>query len=157
MKARSIALTPEEKAELELVVRRTTSAARDVFRVGMILRAAAGSSNEEIAAAMKTRPVTVSKWRGRFLCDRISGLQDAPRPGKPATYDLKSERRILTQLDQPPPKGYARWNGVLLAAALKPSPTTRFGVFCACMGFRWNGVTVGASRPIPVLPRKLPT
>jgi len=119
MKARSIALTPEEQADLQLVVRRTTSAARDVFRAGVIVRAATGASNEEIAAAMKTRPATVSKWRGRFLRDRINGLQDAPRPGKPATYDRKSERRILTQLDQPPPRGYARWNGALLAAVLK--------------------------------------
>src|SRR5438034_3143166 len=119
MKARSIALTPEEQADLELIVRRPTSAARDVFRAGVILHVAAGSSNEEIAAAMRTRPATASKWRGRFLYDRINGLQDAPRPGKPATYDRKSERRILAQLDQPPPKGYARWNGVLLASVLK--------------------------------------
>ena|SRR5436190_18313232 len=80
MKARSIALTPEEQADLELIVRRPTSAARDVFRAGVILRAAAGCSNEEIAAAMRTRPATASKWRGRFLYDRINGLQDAPRP-----------------------------------------------------------------------------
>ena len=119
MKARSIALTAEEQGDLESIVRRTASAARDVFRACMILRAAAGASNEEIAAAMKTRPATVSKWRGRFLRHRIDGLQDAPRPGKPATYDLESERRILAQLDQPPPRGYALWNGVLLAAALR--------------------------------------
>ncbi len=119
MKARSIALAPEEQADLELVVRRPTSAARDVFRAGLILRAAAGAGNEQIAAAMNTRAATVSKWRGRFLLHRINGLQDAPRPGKPATYDAHSERRVLAQLDQPPPKGYARWNGVLLAAALK--------------------------------------
>src|SRR5664279_2597961 len=119
MKARSITLTPDEQADLELVERRTTSAARDVFRAGVILHAAAGASNEQIAAAMKTRTATVSKWRGRFLRHRSNGLQDAPRPGKPATYDLKSERRILAQLDQPPPKGYARWNGALLAVALK--------------------------------------
>ncbi len=56
---------------------------------------------------------------GPVLRDRIHGLQDAPRPGKPATYDRNSERRILAQLDQPPPEGYARWNGALLAAALK--------------------------------------
>jgi transposase len=119
MKARSIVLTPEEQADLELVVRRPTSAARDVFRAGVILRAATGASNQQIATVMKTRPATASKWRGRFLRNRISGLQDAPRSGKPVTYDRKSERRILTQLDQPPPKGYARWNGALLAAALE--------------------------------------
>ncbi len=119
MKARSIALTPEEQADLELVVRRPSSAARDVFRAGVILRAASGASNEQIAAAMDTRPATASKWRGRFLRHRMDGLQDAPRPGKPAVYGRNSERRILAQLDQPPPKGYARWNGALLAAALK--------------------------------------
>ena len=54
MRARSIALTPQEQADLELVVRRPTSAARDVFRAGVILRAAAGASNEDIAAAMDT-------------------------------------------------------------------------------------------------------
>ena len=112
-------MTPEEQADLESMARRPTSAARDVFRAGVILLAAAGASNEQIALAMGTRPATASKWRGRFLRDRLHGLQDAPRSGKPATYDAKSERRILTQLDQPPPKGYARWNGVLLAAALK--------------------------------------
>ena len=119
MKARSIALTPEERSHLESVERRATSAKRDVFRAGVILRAAAGASNEEIAAALKTRPATVSKWRGRFLVDRLHGLQDAPRPGKPATYDQQTEQRVLRQLDQSPPKGFARWNGALLATALK--------------------------------------
>lgn len=119
MQARKIVLTPEEQTHLESVERRLTSAPRDVFRARVILRAAAEASNEEIAAALKTRPATASKWRGRFLRDRLNGLQDAPRPGKPAIYDRKSERRILAQLDQAPPKGYARWNGALLAAALK--------------------------------------
>lgn len=119
MKARSIVLTPEERSDLESIERRATSAKRDVFRAGVILLAAAGASNEEIAMAMKTRPATASKWRGRFLRGRLSGLQDAPRPGKPATYDQGTEQRVLKQLDQPPPKGFARWNGTLLAAALK--------------------------------------
>ena len=119
MRARQIALTPEEQAHLESVARRATSVTRDVFRAGMILRAAAGASNEQIAVAMQTRPATVSKWRGRFLRARVTGLQDAPRPGKPAIYDQHTEQRVLKQLDQPPPKGFARWNGALLAAALK--------------------------------------
>ncbi len=119
MKARGIALTPEEQGHLESVERRATSTKRDAFRASVILRAAAGASNEQIAEAMKTRPATASKWRGRFLLDRSNGLQDAPRSGKPATYDRQTEQRVLERLDQPPPKGFARWNGGLLAAALK--------------------------------------
>jgi transposase len=119
MRANGITLTSEEQSVLELVARRATSAARDVFRARLILSAAAGASNEQIAAALKTRAATASKWRGRFLRDRMDGLRDAPRSGKPATYDRQSERRILTQLDQSPPPGFARWNGVLLARALK--------------------------------------
>jgi len=119
MQARTIRLTREEQADLESVERRATSAKRDVFRAEVILRAAAGDSNEQIAAVLKTRPATVSKWRGRFLVERLNGLQDAPRPGKPATYDQQTERRVLQQLDQPPPKGFARWNGALLAATLE--------------------------------------
>ena len=52
MKARTVALTPEERSQLEAVERRPTSAARDGFRAGVILRAAAGSSNEAIALAI---------------------------------------------------------------------------------------------------------
>jgi transposase len=119
MKARTITLSPDEQILLESIARRATSAARDVFRAGVILRAAAGASNEQIAAAMKTRPATASKWRGRFLLDRLEGLQDAPRSGKPAIYDRETERRVLKQLDAPVPRGFARWNGALLAASLK--------------------------------------
>ena len=44
---------------------------------------------------------------------RVAGLADAPRPGKPAKYDESTERRILAQLDQPPPDGYTTWTGGL--------------------------------------------
>ena len=49
MKARGIALTPDEQADLELVMRRPTSTARDVLRAGVILDAATGASNQQIA------------------------------------------------------------------------------------------------------------
>ena len=53
------------------------------------------------------------------LCPRgLGGLHDAPRPGPRRRYDEATEQRVLKQLDQPPPPGYARWNGRLLAQAL---------------------------------------
>src|SRR5680860_1535089 len=48
----------------------------------------------------------------------IGGLADAPRSGKPPTYTEEAERRVLSQLDEDPPPGYARWNGPLLAQVL---------------------------------------
>jgi transposase len=104
---------------LQAIVRRATSTRRDIFRAQIILQAADGLINQAIAAKHKTRPATVSKWRSRFLARRLAGLGDALRSRKPARYDAGAERRILRQLDGPPPAGYARRNGALLAAALQ--------------------------------------
>jgi transposase len=112
-------LPRDERERLQAIVRRATRTRRDIFRAQIILDAADGVSNQAIAAKHKTRPATVSKWRSRFLAGRLAGLGDAPRSGKPAHYDAGAERRILRQLDGPPPAGYVRWNGALLAAALQ--------------------------------------
>src|ERR1700730_26131 len=60
----------------------------------------------------------ISRWRGRFARDGLPGVADAPRSGKPRHYEAADERRILGALDAPPPAGYARWNGTLLAKHL---------------------------------------
>src|SRR5271157_6536169 len=97
MQARTVVLNSVEREQLQAMVRRATSPVRDVFRARIVLDAAAGLSNDAIAAARKTRPATVSKWRGRFVAARLAGLGDAPRSGKPARYGQKTERRILQQ------------------------------------------------------------
>src|SRR5271157_1123620 len=74
MKARTVTLTPEEQAHLQAVARRPTSAKRDAFRAGVILRVAAGGTNEAIAAALKTRPATVSKWHGSLLAKALPDI-----------------------------------------------------------------------------------
>src|SRR5271166_3192851 len=119
MRAQTPILNRDERERLHAIVRRATSTRRDIFRAQIILGAADGLSNQAIAAQHKTRPATVSKWRSRFLAQRLAGLGDAPRSGKPARYDAGAEQRILRQLDEPAPRGFARWNGALLAAALK--------------------------------------
>jgi len=117
-KAAEINLTMDERKELESWLRKGTVEQRLVQRARIVLDCAAGKTTSEIAIRLKLRPATVSKWRTRFYRDRMSGLLDAPRPGKTATYDNATEKRILSYLDNPPPAGYATWTGRLLAKAL---------------------------------------
>ena len=114
-----IQLTAEEEATLTAWTRKATMERRFVERAQIILLLHQGSTTVQIAARLHTRTTRVSKWRQRFAQDRLPGLTDAPRSGHPVQYGAKVEKRILALLDQPPPEGYAGWNGTLLAAALQ--------------------------------------
>ena len=118
MKAVEVLLTSEERATLRSWLAAGKTERRMAFRAEVILAVAAGLSNEAAAARLGARPATVSKWRGRFARDRLRGLADAPRSGKPSHYEAEHERRILAALDEPPPAGYGRWDGALLAKHL---------------------------------------
>lgn len=87
-------------------------------RAQIILYCAVGKTTKEVASSLSLRTATVSKWRTRFSRSGIAGLMDAPRPGKAATYSDNTERRILSQLDAPPPAGYTTWTGRLLAKVM---------------------------------------
>jgi transposase len=113
-----IHLSEEESQTLQDWTRRGKSEHRLVERARIILLAGEGRSNEQIAKALKTRTARVSKWRQRFGAQRLAGLGDAERCGKPAKYDETTEKRVLGLLDEAPPKGYLQWNGRLLAEAL---------------------------------------
>lgn len=118
MIAKPIELTAKEKDTLERVVRSSTAEQRQVFRARLILLAATGRLSKAIAQELHCREATVSKWRRRYFDRRLGGLADAPRPGKTRLYSADTDRRILALLDQPPPQGYAGWNGRLLSLAL---------------------------------------
>jgi transposase len=118
MRAAEVALTDEEHATLRSWLAAGKTERRMAFRAAVILAVAEGLSNAAVAARLGTRPATVSKWRGRFARAGLSGLADAPRSGKPSHYEAAHERRILAALDEPPPAGYGRWDGALLARHL---------------------------------------
>jgi transposase len=119
MKAADIVLTEAERKTLKGWAAAGSTEQRLAFRARVILSLADGLSNAEAAGRNDTRLATVSKWRGRFAKMGLKGLADAPRSGKPISYDEATERRILAALDEPPPSGYARWNGPLLADRLQ--------------------------------------
>lgn len=116
--ATKITLNDNERETLLSWLRAGKTEKRLVERARIILTASEDKTTKEIAETFKTRPARISKWRKRFARDRLSGLSDAYRIGKPAIYNKNTEKRILSKLDDPPPKGYSKWNGNLLAEAL---------------------------------------
>jgi len=117
-KATEVSLSTEEREQLESWIRKGSAEQRLVERARIVLESAAGRTNKRIARRLKLREATVSKWRTRFARQRTAGIVDAPRRGGRRKYDAATERRILTTLDNPPPEGYARWSGRLLAKSL---------------------------------------
>jgi transposase len=58
----------------------------------MVLYAAQGMANDEIAKRLDTRREVVSLWRKRFFADRLAGLEEHARPGRPRTFSPRSGR-----------------------------------------------------------------
>ena len=79
-------LTADQRRELEARARRYTSPYRDVVRAKIVLMAAQGLDNDEIAARLDTNRVIVSKWRKRFFEQGLPGLEERPRGGRPRVF-----------------------------------------------------------------------
>ena len=79
-------LTPSERKGLEARARKYTLPYRDVIRAQIVLLAAKGLRNDEIAAQLNTRREIVSKWRKRFYEHGLAGLEEQPRHGRPAVF-----------------------------------------------------------------------
>jgi len=81
-----IELTEDERRALEAIAGRLTAPFRTVQRARIVLYAAEGLSNVEIAGRLDTAPEVVAKWRRRFRLERLAGLQDRPRAGRPRRF-----------------------------------------------------------------------
>jgi len=82
----AVVLDKKERVILEAQARRYTSLHRDVMRAKIVLMAARGLRNDEIALRLDTRRQIVSKWRKRFFEERLAGLEERPRRGRPAVF-----------------------------------------------------------------------
>lgn len=118
-----ITLTPDEHAFLCQLLRRPKAEVRQVVRARIVLFAAQGLATKTIAARLNLSATLVSKWRMRFERERLAGLSDDFRPGRPPTFDeTELRQRILAKLDEAPPAGFARWDGTLLGQVLECTP-----------------------------------
>lgn len=82
----TLLLDIEEKAQLEAITRKYTSPYRDVMRAKVVLLASQGLSNKEIGMRLDLPRQIVSKWRKRFFDQRLAGLQEQSRRGRPRIF-----------------------------------------------------------------------
>ncbi len=87
-----IRLSSAEMSELQRRAAKYTLPYFQVQRAKMILLAAEGFNNDEIAARLDTRREIVGRWRKRFFVDRLQGLEEQARPGRPRTFSPRSGR-----------------------------------------------------------------
>jgi hypothetical protein len=87
-----IQLSNAEKSELEIQARKYTSPYYAVIRAKMILLAAQGLPNDQIDDSLSVPRQIVSKWRKRFFEERLAGLVDEPRTGRPPSFPPRSGR-----------------------------------------------------------------
>jgi transposase len=87
-----IRLSYKERSELVRRSRQYTSPYRDVIRARIVLLASQGLTNDIIAARLDTPRQIVSKWRRRFFTERLPGLEEQPRGGRPARFSPQGHR-----------------------------------------------------------------
>jgi transposase len=117
-RAVSVVLSNQEREQLEAWARRRKSAQALAMRSRIVLGAAEGLKNTEIAQRLGITRATASTWRRRFVAERCDGLVDEPRPGRPRTVtDAQVEEVIVTTLERTPPNA-THWSTRSLAAEL---------------------------------------
>jgi transposase len=113
-----IVLTDAERAELEGWARRRTSAAGLALRSRIVLAAADGESNSDMAARMGISRSTVQRWRNRFVDQRCDGLLDEPRPGRPRVVGDAQIEALITATLETTPADATQWSTRSMATHL---------------------------------------
>lgn len=117
--AAKIVLTGEQRKTLERWARGRTTPERLVRRAKIVLLAADGKSNLEIAAATGIERTIVGRWRNRFAEAGLAGIEkDAPRGGRPAIKRQEVTRKILETTTQTKPRNATHWSTTTLAREL---------------------------------------
>lgn len=123
--AKTVVLSEEERAILTKLSRGRSTQARVVLRAQIVLAAADGQQNDNIAADLGCTRRTASTWRNRFVSLRVAGiLKDAPRGGRSRTVRAKKEAEILRKTTQEKPANATHWSTRLMAQAVGVSKAT---------------------------------
>jgi transposase len=105
-----IELSGDERWQLEAWARRRTSAQALALRSRIVLAAAEGLNNTEIAQRLGVHRPMVRKWRARFAEHRLDGLTDEPRPGRPRTVTDAQVEEVIAKTLETTPKDATHWS-----------------------------------------------
>ena len=123
--ARPVELNKQERSMLEQIARGRSLPARLVERARIVLRAAAGMQDQQIAAQLGITPEKAARWRNRYLDRGIEGLEkDESRPGRPRTITSGRTAEVIHKTTQEKPFNATHWSTRTMAAATGLSETT---------------------------------
>lgn len=129
--ATSIVLSEDERVELERRVRARTSSQQAALRARIVLLAAEGHQNQEIARELGKARGTVRQWRDRFAESRLEGLLDRPHCPPPRLYGPEIQAKIVLLACQSPEslgwKGQSHWSTKDLAIYIREHPELGLG------------------------------
>jgi transposase len=149
-----VVLSDDERRTLENWVRRRSTAQGLALRARIVLACAAGGSNVAVAARLRVNYKTVSRWRARFLRERLDGLTDDLRPGVPRTItDAQVEEVVVRTLEEVP-EGSTHWSKRELARQTGISPSSVQRIWRAFGLQPWRTETFKIS-PDPLLIDKI--
>ena len=111
----AIELSDQERLQLESWTRRRTSAQALAQRSRIVLLAADGLKNTEIAQRLEIDRGMAAKWRSRFAEHRLDGLTDEPRPGRPRTITDEQVDAVITKTLEGTPRDATHWSTRLMA------------------------------------------
>lgn len=120
-------LSAADRAALTSLANRRKTAQALALRARIVLGCASGAQNKEVAADLDVDPVTVSKWRRRFLADGLDGLRDEPRSGAPRTVDDARIEAVIVKTLESLPSDATHWSsrGMARASGLSTSTVQR--------------------------------
>src|SRR5262249_55152189 len=105
----ALILTEDERRRLDSLAHRSRTAPHLARRARIILACAEGQNNKTVAKRLRMSQTTVCKWRRRFVCERLGGLYDEPRPGAPRQISDEQIEQVIVRTLEAAPQGETHW------------------------------------------------
>ena len=105
-----LTVTDAERQQLISLTHRARTAPHLARRARIVLACAAGHDNKSVARRVRVAPGTVTKWRARFVADRVDGVYDEARPGTPRKITDTQIENVIVRTLETTPRGATHWS-----------------------------------------------